>query len=84
VIDESDRFGFVYATLPHHPEVGEELFLVERDPLGTITAVVEAVWRPGNVITRIGRPATRYFQLRATRRYLDGMTTAPATTGRQG
>ncbi|MBK9297789.1 MAG: DUF1990 domain-containing protein [Candidatus Microthrix sp.] len=37
VIDEPDRFGFVYATLPHHPEQGEELFLVERDGEGTIS-----------------------------------------------
>ncbi len=78
VIDEPDRFGFVYATLPHHPERGEELFLVERDGRGAIGAVIEAVWRPGNLITRIGLPATRFFQRRATDRYLVGLTTVPA------
>ena len=77
VIDEPDRFGFVYATLPHHPEQGEELFLVERDGEGTISAAIEAVWRPGNLITRIGLPATRFFQRRATDRYLVGLTAAP-------
>ena len=77
VIDEPDRFGFVYATLPHHPERGEELFLVERDGRGAIGAVIEAVWRPGNLITRIGLPATRFFQRRATDRYLVGLTAAP-------
>ena len=77
VIDESNRFGFVYATLPHHPEQGEELFLVERDGEGTISAAIEAVWRPGNLITRIGLPATRFFQRRATDRYLVGLTAAP-------
>lgn len=86
VIDGPDRFGFVYATLPHHPECGEELFLVERTDGSSsesgaadgaeITAVIEAVWRPGNLITRIGLPATRFFQRRATRRYLDGLATA--------
>ena len=74
VVDQADRFGFVYATLPHHPEIGEERFLVERGADGAITAVIEAVWRPANPITRIGMPATRYFQLRATRRYLDGLS----------
>ncbi len=78
VIDEPDRFGFVYATLPHHPEQGEELFLVERDDQGTITAAIEAVWRPANLVTRIGLPATRFLQRRATGRYLDGLTTVPA------
>ena len=77
VIDESDRFGFVYATLPHHPEQGEELFLVERNDHGGITAVIEAVWRPANLITRLGPPAARFFQRRATGRYLVGLTTAP-------
>ena len=78
VIDESDRFGFIYATLPHHPEQGEELFLVERDNGGAITAVIEAVWRPANLITRIGLPVTRFFQRRATHRSLVGLTTVPA------
>ena len=32
VVDEPDRFGFAYGTLPGHVEQGEERFLVERDP----------------------------------------------------
>ena len=80
VIDEPDRFGFVYATLPHHPEVGEELFLVERDDGGALTAAIDAVWRPANLITRIGLPVTRFFQRRATDSYLVGLTTVPAVT----
>ncbi len=32
VIDEPERFGFAYGTLPGHVESGEELFLVEREP----------------------------------------------------
>jgi len=31
VIDQPDRYGFAYGTLPHHPETGEEAFVVERD-----------------------------------------------------
>ena len=80
VIDEPDRFGFVYATLPHHPEVGEELFLVERDDGGALTAAIDAVWRPAKLITRIGLPVTRFFQRRATDSYLVGLTTVPAVT----
>lgn len=32
VIDEADRRGFAYGTLPGHPETGEELFAVRYDP----------------------------------------------------
>ncbi len=32
VIDEPDRRGFAYGTLPGHPESGEELFAVRYDP----------------------------------------------------
>src|SRR3974390_3493589 len=31
VTDEPTRFGFSYATLPGHPECGEESFTVHRD-----------------------------------------------------
>ncbi len=32
VVDEPDRRGFAYGTLPGHAESGEELFLVRYDP----------------------------------------------------
>ena len=32
VVDEPDRRGFAYGTLPGHPETGEELFAVRYDP----------------------------------------------------
>lgn len=31
VVDEPDRVGFAYRTLPGHPVAGEEAFIVERD-----------------------------------------------------
>jgi uncharacterized protein (UPF0548 family) len=42
VVDEPDRFGFAYGTLPLHPEVGEECFVVERRPDGVWVAVRSA------------------------------------------
>ena len=47
VIDEPDRFGFTYATLPHHPEDGEESFIISRNAEGDATYTVTAVWRTG-------------------------------------
>ena len=32
VVDEPDRRGFAYGTLPGHAESGEELFMVRFDP----------------------------------------------------
>jgi uncharacterized protein (UPF0548 family) len=32
VIDEPDRRGFAYGTLPGHPERGEEAFIISRRP----------------------------------------------------
>lgn len=69
VIDEPDRRGFAYGTLPGHPESGEELFLVER--IGEATyAEVRAVSRPGRWYVAAGGPVVRLVQRWFARRYL--------------
>ncbi len=70
VIDEPDRQGFSYGTLPGHPECGEELFVVERQPDGTLEFVVTAFSRPASLLARAGGPATRWAQRAMTDRYL--------------
>jgi uncharacterized protein (UPF0548 family) len=70
VLDEPDRRGFAYGTLPGHPEVGEELFSLERDEHGTVRMVVRAFSRPATLLARAGGPATTVFQRVMTRRYL--------------
>ncbi len=72
-VDEPTRFGFTYATLPHHPEDGEESFIVERKHDGSASYTITAVWRAGMLCTRIVPPLTRWLQVRATRRYLAGV-----------
>lgn len=69
VVDEPDRGGFVYGTLPGHPECGEELFSVERRSDGT-WIVVRAFSRPGRWFTRLGAPLTGLAQRAMTERYL--------------
>lgn len=61
VVDEPDRRGFAYGTLPGHPEVGEEAFLAERDAEGTWVRV-RAFSRPGRWYTRLGGPLARLAQ----------------------
>ncbi|HEY1970090.1 MAG TPA: DUF1990 domain-containing protein [Pseudonocardia sp.] len=69
-IDEPDRAGFGYGTLPGHPESGEEAFLVERDANGEVWAVVRAFSRPATWYSRLGAPVARLVQSRVTDGYL--------------
>lgn len=69
VIDEPDRRGFAYGTLPGHPERGEEAFVVER--VGEeISLVISAFSRPATVLARLGGPVTSKVQALMTQRYL--------------
>ncbi len=72
LIDELDRFGFAYSTLPHHPEDGEESFVVTRHPNGDLEMIVTAVWRGAAVANHVLPPLTRFLQNQAIGRYLDG------------
>lgn len=69
VVDDPDRIGFAYGTLPGHPEAGLERFLVERR--GTdVVFTVEATSRPAGRLARLGGPLTRRVQDAITSRYL--------------
>jgi uncharacterized protein (UPF0548 family) len=76
VIDEPDRFGFGYGTLPIHPESGEEAFVVERDPhdvAGPVRLVITAFSRPRHPLVRLAGPMARRQQAQATKGYLDAL-----------
>jgi uncharacterized protein (UPF0548 family) len=73
VVDEPDRFGFAYGTLPSHPEEGEEHFVVTRAPDGGVRFEVVAFSRHHDLLTKLGGPIPRRFQARATQQYLEGM-----------
>lgn len=75
VVDEPDRYGFTYTTLPHHPEDGEESFIVARDEHGECRYTISAVWRPATFGARLLPPLTRILQRRAIGHYLSGVAT---------
>lgn len=76
VLDEPDRRGFAYGTLPGHPEVGEELFAVEYDPTDdTVYGLVTAFSRPGTWYARLGGPVVRLIQRWFAHRYLNTLPT---------
>ncbi len=73
VVDEDDRFGFAYGTLPGHQERGEECFLVERRPNGSVVGVIGVDARTATRAARLADPAVRRFQGVAISRYLRGL-----------
>jgi uncharacterized protein (UPF0548 family) len=71
VLDEEDRRGFAYGTLPGHPESGEELFSVRHDASDdTVYAEVIAFSRHATWWSRLGGPITAMAQRIITKRYL--------------
>jgi uncharacterized protein (UPF0548 family) len=77
VVDEPDRFGFGYGTLPVHPESGEEAFVVERDAArnggGEVRLAITAFSRPRHPLVRMAGPVARRQQARATQGYVDAL-----------
>lgn len=78
VVDEPDRWGFAYGTLPGHIEVGEEAFVVEHRLDGAVVVRVTAtahVALPGRwLLQRLLLP----LQRRYAERYLDAVAEAVA------
>lgn len=71
VIEETDRCGFAYGTLPGHPESGEESFAVRYDPADeAVYAEVRAFSKPATWWFRAGAPVAALAQRVITRRYL--------------
>jgi uncharacterized protein (UPF0548 family) len=73
VVDDGDRFGFGYGTLPVHPESGEEAFVVSRTPDGEVRLAIVAFSRARHALTRLGGPVARRQQARFTDGYLDAL-----------
>lgn len=71
VVDEPDRRGFAYGTLPGHPESGEERFCVRYDPVtDDVYAEITTFSRPALWWSRAGRPVAALAQKFITARYL--------------
>jgi uncharacterized protein (UPF0548 family) len=70
VVDEPERFGFAYGTLPGHPEDGEEAFLVEREGTSSVRFIIRVFSRPADPLVKLVAPAARIVQTRMTTKYL--------------
>jgi uncharacterized protein (UPF0548 family) len=69
VVDEPNRRGFAYGTLVGHPINGEEAFLVERRPDGSVWLTIRSVSRPSTRVWRAFSPALVLAQGFYRRRY---------------
>ena len=77
LLEEPDRLGFAYGTLPGHPETGEELFAVEYDRADdSVHALVVAFSRPATWYVRFGGPLVRALQRFMARRYIAALPTS--------
>lgn len=74
VIDEENRRGFAYGTLPGHPESGEEMFAVRYDPADeAVYAEVVAFSRHATWWSKAAGPVTSLLQRFMTKRYLSAV-----------
>ena len=70
VVDEADKCGFAYGTLPGHPESGEEAFVLDLNTDATITFTITACSRPATTLAKLAGPIGRRVQDIMTARYL--------------
>jgi uncharacterized protein (UPF0548 family) len=71
VLDEPNRRGFAYGTLPGHPVSGEERFSVRYDPADDgVYSEVAAFSLPHAWWAKVGAPALTMVQKLVTQRYL--------------
>jgi uncharacterized protein (UPF0548 family) len=61
------RAGFVFGTLPSHAESGEERFLVELLPDGSVWYELMSFSQPRHWMAWVGFPLARWWQLKFVR-----------------
>lgn len=74
VIDEPNRKGFAYGTLPGHPECGEEAFILDQTEDGSVWLTIRAFSRPSAWKWWAAYPVLRVLQAMFTRRYLRSLS----------
>ncbi|MGN6408592.1 MAG: DUF1990 family protein [Curtobacterium sp.] len=73
IIDEADRKGFAYGTLEGHPLSGEESFVVERTPDGSVWLQVRQFSQPSSRKWQFVAPLLRRQQRVMAQKYLEAL-----------
>ncbi len=79
-VDEANRFGFAYGTLPDHAESGEERFLIERAEDGGVWYDITVFSRPHQFLARLVGPLARRLQAQFRRDSAAAMVRAVSQT----
>ncbi len=79
-VDTADHRGFGYATLPDHPETGEEAFVTSMDSAGRVWVEIVAFSKPARWYSRVGGPAVPVLQRVAVAGYARAVQRAVALT----
>lgn len=74
LVDERDRRGFAYGTLPGHPEQGEIAFIVDRTDDGSVWLTIRSFSRPGSKLTWLGYPIARWVAAKTTEKYFRALS----------
>ncbi|MBC7518829.1 MAG: DUF1990 domain-containing protein [Microbacteriaceae bacterium] len=74
LVNEPTRRGFAYGTLLGHPLRGEDCFLVDRMPDGTVWLTVRSFSRPSTPLWMVLTPLLRLAQAIAVRRYFAALS----------
>ena len=72
-LDDAQRFGFAYGTLPGHVERGEECFWIEKEADGSIFYHIRAFSKPRFWMARLGYPIARAYQRKFVRQSMQRM-----------
>jgi uncharacterized protein (UPF0548 family) len=72
VVATGRTIGFSYGTLPGHPEVGEESFILTHRDDDQVEFTLRAFSRPGVWYVRLSGPLGRAIQHRIARKLLNG------------
>jgi uncharacterized protein (UPF0548 family) len=73
IIDETDRKGFAYGTLEGHPLSGEESFVVERTPDGSVWLQIRQFSQPSSRKWQFVAPLLRRQQRVMAQKYLEAL-----------
>jgi len=72
-VNDPDRRGFAYGTLPGHPESGEDRFTVDRLADGRVELEIVAFSRADLWWSKLAAPIGRLDQSSITQRYLKAL-----------
>ncbi len=77
IVDEPDRYGFVFWALDHHVFTGQESFIVHRTPNGA-KATITTISKPSVLATSLLAPLARTFETSIALKCLEGVGEAEA------